>query len=753
MLAAHVYGPRRQKIPKRGNVEKQSYYNLLDKWDAFGNAMVELELAAPFSNQTPMPFGDSNGVAGFANIFGFASTLYFCIPDNPDLAALRDTIDDRLFKIRHCENIAGVYRQLPLFEPPIDPGLLVDAAAQGISIATVLSDLNSPMPNYRFYYLLQKALELCNELKSLGTAYLSIKEKDDGEGLARLRATHESAINALVMEVRKQQVDEAQKALEALEQSRLGPVYRLQHHLKLIGGDLGKVPDQRTEFDTIEPPIDDSGLKLISLEKEEIDKASAAENWQIAIGIQETLAGILHVMPSFEAKAQPFGIGMSSTITAGWMLGNAAQAQARGMQTYATDLSNQSVSSGRKAGFLRQLQERVQQANIAGYEIKSIDKQIVTQKIRIALAEREIDNQQKQIDNSAEIEDFLRNKYSNQELYQWMGDELSALYHQLYSMAYDLGRRAEKLYCFDRGLTESNMIKYGYWDPAHSGHLSGERLFVGLKQLEAAHQEKRGYDFEIKKSISLQQLDPVALMQLRETGTCEFEIPEVLFDMGYPGHYMRRIKSVALTFSCLVGPATSVNCTLRLLSHRFRFNPQIANGYAEQTDGPDPRFMTTNVPIAAVAISTAQNDSGVFDLNFRDERYLPFEGAGAISRWRIELPAKFREIDYESITEVMMQLYVTSWDGGTKIADAAAASVANFVKSVEDLSREQGLFALFDVSRDFANAWYKAFQPSAGPVDRVMTLDRLSDRLPAYTRGTKPDKIVATDVIRRWIYF
>ena len=30
------------------------------------------------------------------------------------------------------------------------------------------SALNSPMPNYRFAYLLQKALEFCNELKSLG---------------------------------------------------------------------------------------------------------------------------------------------------------------------------------------------------------------------------------------------------------------------------------------------------------------------------------------------------------------------------------------------------------------------------------------------------------------------------------------------------------------------------------------------------------------------------------------------------------
>jgi hypothetical protein len=29
--------------------------------------------------------------------------------------------------------------------------------------------------------------------------------------------------------------------------------------------------------------------------------------------------------------------------------------------------------------------------------------------------------------------------------------------------------------------------------------------------------------------------------------------------------------------------------------------------------------------------STAQNEAGVFELSFRDERYMPFEGLGVIS--------------------------------------------------------------------------------------------------------------------------
>ena len=47
----------------------------------------------------------------------------------------------------------------------------------------------------------------------------------------------------------------------------------------------------------------------------------------------------------------------------------------------------------------------------------------------------------------------------------------------------------------------------------------------------------------------------------------------------------------------------------------------------------------------AIATSTGQNDAGLFTLDFNDQRYLPFEYAGAVSRWRIELPAENNYFD------------------------------------------------------------------------------------------------------------
>lgn len=751
ILAAHIYGPRGYEIPKRGEIQPQTYNSLLDKWDAFSNAMVELELAFPFSNQTPFPIGFSNGVVGLANVFGFATSLYFCIPDNPKLRGLRETIDDRLFKIRNCQNIEGVFRKLPLFEPPIDPALLVQAAAQGLSLASVLNDLNAPAPNYRFYYLLQKALELCSELKSMGNTFLSVKEKADAEALSQLRASHETSIHDLVMEMKKLQLEEAEKSLESLQQSRLSPVYRLQHYLQLIGEDLSLVPDSSTDFNELnnqlEAPVDESGLKLIAYEKAEMDKASDAKEKQATIGTIETLGGILDVIPNISGNVQPFGTGASASF-GGSNLGSAARAGARAMQIEAGDLNFASSNSGRKSNYLRQLQDRVQQANIAGYEIKNIDKQILSQEIRINIANQEITNQQKQIDNAKEIEEFLRNKYTNKELYMWMEGEIKTLYYQTYTLAYELAKKAEKVFQFERGLNTSNFIKFGYWESAYDGLLSGERLYNGLKQLEAAYQEKRAYDYEVTKQISLRQVNPMALLELRETGTCEFALPEVLFDMDFPGHYKRRIKSVALTVPCVIGPYTNLNCTLRLLEHKYRMNAiaKDKNDYLEKTDTTDERFSTVNVPITSIAASNSQNDSGLFEVNFQGERYLPFEGAGAISKWRLQLPEKFRQFDYDTITDVVLQLRYTALDGGDKLKKPASDSVMEYIKSVEDLSKDEGLFTAIDLKHDFASEWYKAMQPLSDATERVIMLNNLNERLPIFAKGRAPENILANDV-------
>ncbi len=214
----------------------------------------------------------------------------------------------------------------------------------------------------------------------------------------------------------------------------------------------------------------------------------------------------------------------------------------------------------------------------------------------------------------------MRSKYTNQELYQWQVGQISGVYFQSYKLAYDLAKRAERCFRFELGLPDSSYINFGYWDSLKKGLLSGEKLQYDLRRLETAYLEQNRREFELTKHVSLALLDPLALVRLKETGRCFFNLPEESFDLDYPGHYFRRIKSVSLTLPCVVGPYTTISCTLRLLKNSIRINTAIRdNRYPHNTDdqglpADDGRFIENNIPVKAIAVSNAQNDSGVFEL-------------------------------------------------------------------------------------------------------------------------------------------
>src|SRR6185436_4329062 len=233
VLAADILGRKPQKVPPRRKVTPRNYIQLKAAGiDAFGNALVETE------NEFPFASGGSGGgptSTGTEAAFGIGHSLYFCIPQNDQLLAYWDKVADRLFKIRHCMNIEGVVRQLALFDPPIDPGALVRAAAAGLDIASIVNNINQPLSTVRGPLLLQKALELCAEVKALGNALLSAIEKGDSEHLALLRQKHELGVLNLARDVRYLQWKEAETATESLIKSRATVFERYRHYKKILG--------------------------------------------------------------------------------------------------------------------------------------------------------------------------------------------------------------------------------------------------------------------------------------------------------------------------------------------------------------------------------------------------------------------------------------------------------------------------------------------------------------------------------------
>jgi len=91
-----------------------------------------------------------------------------------------------------------------------------------------------------------------------------------------------------------------------------------------------------------------------------------------------------------------------------------------------------------------------------------------------------------------------------------------------------------------------------------------------------------------------------------------------------------------------------------LLKNSVRKNSTLFDGELSQARRRSARFADSVGAIESIVTSNAQNDSGLFELNLRDECYLPFEGAGAIDEWRLELPKEFKQFDYDRISDVVL---------------------------------------------------------------------------------------------------
>lgn len=103
------------------------------------------------------------------------------------------------------------------------------------------------------------------------------------------------------------------------------------------------------------------------------------------------------------------------------------------------------------------------------------------------MAAQEIKNQQKQIENTAEVIEFLKSKHANDLLYSWLEDSIRTLLYETYKLAYDTAKKAESAYIFERGPQTVPFIKSGYWEASRDGLQSGKHLYLSLKQLEMAY--------------------------------------------------------------------------------------------------------------------------------------------------------------------------------------------------------------------------------------------------------------------------
>ncbi|MGG5890093.1 hypothetical protein ACLF3G_23465 [Falsiroseomonas sp. HC035] len=767
VLASLILGRRPQRVPSRGQVAPQSYMQLRSSLDEFGNALRDIEADVVF-NMTPAPApGAAQGGRGTAAIESIGQSLYFCVPRDDRLLGYWDTVADRLFKIRNSLNLLGVFRQLPLFEPPIDPALLARAAASGLDVSAVLAGLNQPLPTQRFLPLVQRAAELCREVQSLGASLLSAMEKEDGEALQILRARHERSVLELAEQTRYAAVQEAAKSREAVERTLAAAAARWTHFNRLLGENPSappgldpidmdalaalrlraaepEMPGAEVEYDAAAGLTGDlQGRALNPQEKAEMDLLLTAQTLKDAAGTASLLAGPLGAIPDIGIWAAPLGAGGSVTI-GGKQISAVAQFAAQALGNVADMVVYQAGRAAKIGGFVRREQEWTFQANQAALEINGILRQLRAAQIREAMAARELEVHRKQIENARAVEEFLaderKGKVTRKSLYAWMRKETRGLHSRAFQLALDVARKAERAFQHELGDRSARFIDGGY-AAGREGLLAGERLLLDVRRMESGYHDANRRELEMVRHVSLRQLDPLALVALRTAGACTVRVPEEFFDLDAPGQYFRRIRSVAVTIPCVLGPYASVRCRLTLVRSSIRVSPNLLDGAYERDGEADRRFDDHMGSLETMVTSTAQNDPGVFEAGPRDERLMPFEGSGAVSEWRIELPKRFRAFDYATISDLILHMRITARQAGGLLQAKAEASIGDRLKD----ARMAGRVRLFSLRHDFPTEWarFKAAKP-ANPGEFVgMAVELTDGHYPFWTRGQLAEVVAA----------
>jgi hypothetical protein len=470
-------------------------------------------------------------------------------------------------------------------------------------------------------------------------------------------------------------------------------------------------------------PLDATGLGLIPAEILQLGWLEWANSYRIAGSIANAVAAVA------------FLAGALNPVRELQAAGHAGNAVAHVLNALADNASSQAGREALLAGHQRRRDDWVFQANSAAHDIQQIDNQIAAATIRQTIAQKELDNHREQVKNAEQVDEFLRSKFTNEQLYTWMSRRLSGIYHSAYELALETARHAQRAYRYELAQPDATFVEPRYWDSERQGLLAGERLAVDIKRMDTAYLAANRRELELTRQVSLLRLDPTALVRLRHSGRCEFAVPETLFDIDAPGCYLRRLKSVSLSIPCVVGRYSSVHARLTLLRSSTRNRADITPGQGAADNYPrsgpeDRRFTDDFAAIESIVTSGSIDASGLWEVSLRDERRLPFEGRGAISTWQLELPPTLRSFDYATISDVILTIRYAARHGGDALRDAASAAAM-----AEISRRELGRWPqqlLVSLRHDFPTEWAR-LAAGAGQETQEFAIGR--DRFPYLFTG------------------
>lgn len=637
--------------------EPEATMSYADIVAAYGNNPVP-----PFLIETENQLIGLGGSATPLQQVESVADAYFCVPPNKQMLQYWEIIADRLFKIRHGLTIDGSVRETPLFAPAISPSELtginaVTDSAHALPAITV--------PWFRFTYMLNTARTVTSEVIRLGNELSTALEKRDAEKLAQLQAVFQVTLNTMVLQIKTSQANQLLYSGAALQAS---------------------LASAQLTYDTytgwLKTPIStDEAYGLDQLNRAAIEQ-------EIAMGVK-TVAVFSYLLPTI------FGLA-----DGGFNPGESINATAGVAETAGQLLNTQSQQTFQTAQFTRRAEEWTLQQNLAANQVTEILAQITANNYALEAAQQDIALTQMQIDQSQELLRFMTEKFTSDALYEWMAGQLNTLYYQMYRLAWALAQGAQSAMQYELNISQ-RYLNSAAWNPAFQGLLAGDALSLALQQMENAYITANKRKLAVRKTWSMRQQNPQALLTLLSTGQCDFSWSELIYDQDYPGHFNRKIKTIAVTIPAVVGPYQNIRATLQQTGNTVVMSPspdavKYLTGVANTMPADGSLRVNWN-PNQEIVLSSGLNDSGVFQLNLNDEQYLPFEGTGAVSSWHLEIPQATNTFPIEAISDVIFTIDYTAEDGGN--------AYASQVVQLDPLKNYQG-YQYLSLRQLYGPAWF-----------------------------------------------
>jgi hypothetical protein len=650
-----------------------------------------------------------------------ATKHQFCVPKNPLLDSLRRHAEVNLEKIRSGRTIAGMKRELDPYASSVSVEGATPTPSGSGAIGAAEGDVQAT--NYRYEALIERAKELAKQARRFESELLTAIEKADREEYKLEKARQQVELAEQRVSLQETRMERARGKVELARLKRERAGFRKQRYDDWIDNPLWK------------PEEGEKGITNL-LSRAARFHWRSAEMHELASKRHRGAAAFSAVAGVAGMAAASGPAGALSSLASGGSGASSSAAAARSSKAAAYSALASRLSTkvrARQIEYRRQLRARRRKLkrDIAkqNYEIGTQRMEVARDTVDIVQQEQEI--AQLRADHAEDIVNFHENKFTSEELFQWIADVLEGVYRYFLQQAASVAKMAQRQLAFERQGLPREFVQSDYWEaptrgrtavPATQDDQGGtvdRRGMTGSARLLQDIYELDGHEFrtdqrrlQVEKTVSVAELDPMALQQFRETGVLSFATTLEDFDVDHPGHYHRMIEDVEVTVVALTPPTEGINATLSNSG-----TSRIVVGdtlFKERTIDRDPE---------TIVLNRARSEAGDREMRLRPrqrEKLGPFEQSGVATDWELEMPRPANDMDYSTIVDVQLT-----------IEYSALESYDYRQQVLSELDPERIVERSFSFHDDFADAWYELVNAPAGADSTTVRFDTGRDDFPS----------------------